>query len=114
MTNNREESKIFYQKVLGLPFDFEDAFGSVFKLKDASLRITESKGFVPSPHPILGWEVDDIKSSVQTITANGAKMDIYEGFGQDSLGIWHSPDEKSKLAWFKDIDGNVLCLMAKK
>ena len=77
MTNNRENSKLFYQSILGLEWESDDNFGTIFKLKNASLRITE-------------------------------------GFGQDSLGIQHSPDGKTKLAWLKDTDGNVLCLMEKK
>jgi hypothetical protein len=30
--------------------------------------------------------------------------------GQDELGIWSSPDGRTKLAWFADPDGNVLSL----
>jgi hypothetical protein len=35
---------------------------------------------------------------------------VYEGMGQDGLGIWTSPDGKGKVAWFNDPDGNVLSL----
>lgn len=37
-------------------------------------------------------------------------MTVYEGFGQDALGVWTSPDGKAKVAWFNDTDGNVLSL----
>ena len=114
MTNNRENSKLFYQSILGLEWESDDNFGTIFKLKNASLRITEVQNFSPSTHPILGWDVSDIVSTIQNINGKGVKMEIYEGFGQDSLGIWHSPDGKTKLAWLKDTDGDVLCLMEKK
>ena len=37
-------------------------------------------------------------------------MTVYEGMGQDALGVWSSPDGATKLAWFPDPDGNVLML----
>lgn len=112
MTSDRAKSKAFYQDVLGLELDFEDGFAAVFKLAGASLRITEIKDYKPSAYPALGWDVEDIASSIKDITSRGVKMTIYEGFGQDELGIWHSPDGKAKVAWFNDVDGNVLSLTA--
>ena len=84
MTNNRENSKLFYQSILGLEWESDDNFGTIFKLKNASLRITEVQNFSPSTHPILGWDVSDIVSTIQNINGKGVKMEIYEGFGQDS------------------------------
>ncbi len=57
-----------------------------------------------------GWEVPDMTRAVQALHAKGVVMTIYEGFGQDALGIWTSPDGKTKVAWFTDPDGNVLSL----
>lgn len=112
MTANRPASEDFYKNVLGLEFDFEDGFAAVFKLGGAILRITEIKAYKPSPHPALGWQVENIEETIKEIVAHGVKMTIYEGFGQDELGIWHSPDGKAKVAWFNDPDGNVLSLTA--
>ncbi len=111
MTSNREKSKDFYQNSLELPLESEDQYGSEFKLFESSLRITETNDFTPSPHPVLGWEVLNLKDTILSLNAKQIAMQIYEGFGQDSLGIWHSPDGKKKLAWFNDPDGNVICLI---
>ena len=62
------------------------------------------------PHPVLGWNVDDIAGAVEALTNNGVTFTIYEGMGQDALGIWTSPDGKAKVAFFTDPDGNVLSL----
>lgn len=35
----------------------------------------------------------------------------FEGFGQDEGGVWTSPDG-SRVAWFRDPDGNLLSLSA--
>jgi len=112
MTSDRTKSKAFYQDVMGLEFDFEDGFAAVFKLFGAILRITEMKSFVAASHSVLGWDVENIEDAIKDITSRGVKMTIYEGFGQDELGIWHSPVGKAKVAWFNDPDGNVLSLTA--
>ena len=40
----------------------------------------------------------------------GVKVEKYSFLEQDELGIWTSPDGTSKVAWFKDTDGNVLSI----
>lgn len=109
-TSNREASEAFFRDVLGLPFVADDGFAAVFNLTGAVLRITELQGFVAGPHPALGWSVDDIVRTMEMLIARGVTPTIYEGFGQDSLGIWTAPDGVAKVAWFNDPDGNVLSL----
>lgn len=62
------------------------------------------------PHPVLGWDVGDIRAAIEALRGKGIEFTIYEGFGQDELGVWTSPDGKAKVAWFADPDGNVLSL----
>ena len=62
------------------------------------------------PHPVLGWNVDNISSAVEALRDRGVVFTLYEGMGQDALGIWTSPDGQSKVAFFADPDGNVLSL----
>lgn len=64
----------------------------------------------PSAHPVLGWQVPDIEAAVEALAARGVDMNVYEGMGQDDLGIWTSPDGKAKVAFFNDPDGNGLSL----
>jgi hypothetical protein len=47
---------------------------------------------------------------VRALGAAGVAFTIYEGMGQDALGIWTSPDGAAKVAFFPDPDGNVLSL----
>ncbi|MCR5879196.1 VOC family protein [Phenylobacterium sp. J367] len=61
-------------------------------------------------HPVFGWNVEDIVGAVRDLQARGVALTIYEGLGQDELGIWTAPDGKAKVAWFADPDGNVLSL----
>ena len=46
----------------------------------------------------------------QALSAKGVKFQVYDGFGQDDLGIWNDPSGRVKLAWFLDADGNNLSL----
>jgi len=54
--------------------------------------------------------VSDIVSAVEDLNAQGVHCMAYDGFGQDELGIWSTPDGAAKVAWFADPDGNVLSL----
>jgi catechol 2,3-dioxygenase-like lactoylglutathione lyase family enzyme len=111
ITRDRLASEAFYGDVLGLIRAPGDDFAAVYDLGGAALlRITEVPDFVAGAHPALGWEVADIVAAMQALVEKGVTPTIYEGYGQDALGIWTSPDGAAKVAWFKDPDGNVLSL----
>ncbi|MDO9472062.1 MAG: VOC family protein [Caulobacter sp.] len=111
LTRDRAASTTWYAEVLGLPVvAADDGFASVLDLNGTLLRITQIDGYEASAHPALGWEVPDIAAVIGTLVSRGVTMTIYEGFGQDALGVWTSPDGKAKVAWFNDPDGNVLSL----
>jgi catechol 2,3-dioxygenase-like lactoylglutathione lyase family enzyme len=110
ITRDRAAAKKFYGEVLGFKFVSEDDFAAVFDLNGTMLRISTVKDFQPQPHTVLGWDVPDIVASVTALTAKGVKFNVYEGFGQDKLGIWNSPAGDAKVAWFLDPDGNNLSL----
>jgi catechol 2,3-dioxygenase-like lactoylglutathione lyase family enzyme len=103
-------SKAFYAGTLALPLGVQDDFATVYDLGTCILRVTEIAGFVAAPHPVLGWKVDDIAATVADLTTKGIAFTLYDGFGQDALGIWTAPDGVAKVAWFTDPDGNVLSL----
>ena len=100
----------FYEDVLGLPVMSEDDFAITFSLNGAPLRLTRVEGWAPHPHTVLGWLVDDISAAVSALRKRGVEFAIYEGFGQDALGIWRTPDGQNGIAWFHDPDGNNLSI----
>ena len=110
ITTDAAVSRHFYAETLTLPLGKQDDFAVVYDLGNTILRVTEVPGFVASPHPALGWRVDDIGATVTALSANGVAFTVYDGFGQDSLGIWTAPDGSAKVAWFPDPDGNILSL----
>lgn len=110
ITRDRKIAEPFYRDTLGLPFVHDDGFAAVFDLGGVPLRITEVPGQTPAAHPVLGWQVADIVATVTALRDRGVVFAIYEGMGQDDLGIWTAPDGKAKVAFFNDPDGNALSL----
>lgn len=108
--SNRERALEFYCGTLGLSVRSTDAFGDYLDLGGALLRMTAMPDHKPSPLPVLGWNVDDMKATAASVRARGVAFTVYEGMGQDEHGIWTSPDGATKIAWFADPDGNVLSL----
>ena len=99
----------FYRDTLGLPVVDSDDYGDNLELPGALLRLTAIADMKPHEHPVLGFDVTDIAATATDLKAAGVGMEIYEGWGQDALGILSSPDG-GKMAFFKDPDGNALML----
>ena len=100
----------WYRDVLGLELRSSDDFGDFLQFGGALLRMTVMPQWQASAHPVLGWNVPDIVATATALRDRGVKFAIYEGMGQDELGIWTAPDGGAKVAWFSDSEGNVLSL----
>ena len=104
---NSENSRAFYEGVLGLPFIGEDDFAMVFEANGVTVRAVKMKEFKPVPYTILGWEVSGIENVIRNLREKGVRFEVFGFFKQDELGIWTAPGG-AKVAWFKDPDGNLL------
>lgn len=108
---NREDGRAFYEGVLGVRHQSSDEVGDFHVFANgALLRLTPMPQFTPSPHPVIGWDVPDIRAAAEQLKAKGIAFTIYEGMGQDELGIWTAPDGRAKVAFFSDPFGNVLSI----
>lgn len=99
----------FYQNLLGLRFVSDDAFAIVFELNGNMIRLVRIEEFTPASYTILGWQVEDIESSVKELAAKGLAFQQYSFLEQSEEGIWAAPGG-AKIAWFHDPDGNTLSL----
>lgn len=106
----RGRALAFYCDTLGLELHSSDPFGDFIQLEGGLLRLTAMAEFKAGPHPVLGWNVRDVPSAVNSLRQRGITFTVYEGMGQDEQGIWTAPDGQVKVAWFADPDGNVLSL----
>ena len=107
---DRERGLGFYTDTLGLKLRSSDPFGDFLEVEGALIRLTALPDYKPGPHPLFGWNVADIEAAVRELRERGVAFTIYEGMGQDDLGIWRDPSGDAKVAWFPDPDGNVLSL----
>lgn len=109
VTTDSARSRAFYEGVLGLRVVSEDDFALVVDANGTTVRITKMKEWAPPGHTVLGWEVADVPSMVAALTERGVAFERYGFLEQDALGVWTAPGG-TRVAWFKDPDGNVLSL----
>jgi catechol 2,3-dioxygenase-like lactoylglutathione lyase family enzyme len=108
-TKDAARARVFYEDTLGLRFVSDDSFAIVMDANGTMLRIVRVGEFTPMPFTILGWEVNDIESSVIAIAGKGAQFSRYGFLEQSANGVWTAPGG-AKVAWFLDPDGNTLSL----
>jgi predicted enzyme related to lactoylglutathione lyase len=107
LTKDYDKARVFYESNLGFAFVSLDKFALVMKAGKSMIRIVKVPTFTPLQSTVLGWEVDDIETMVGWLTKRGVAFEKYPFVQDKERGIWSTPDG-SKVAWFKDPDGNVL------
>lgn len=105
------EAKRFYRDILGLTLLSEDDYALEFDSNGTLLRVITVPELTPHQFTAVGWNVKNIEAVIRALNAKGVYCEKYGFMEQDELGIWNSPGG-SKVAWFKDPDGNVLSLTA--
>jgi predicted enzyme related to lactoylglutathione lyase len=62
-------------------------------------------------HTIAQWHVDDIESEVHDLQAKGVVFEVYEDMpGVRWDGEIASIEGLGRAAWFKDSEGNIMCV----
>jgi catechol 2,3-dioxygenase-like lactoylglutathione lyase family enzyme len=102
-------AQAFYGDTLGLQLISDDPFALVFDLAGVPLRLQKLREFTPHAFTSLGWQVDDATSTIVALRARGVEFERYGFIEQDADGIWTAPGG-TRVAWFKDPDGNLLSL----
>ena len=107
LTKYYDKSRAFYEGNLGFEFVSLDQFALVMQAGKSMIRIVRVPTFTPLQSTVLGWQVGDIEVMVDWLTNRGVVFDKYPFVQDKERGIWTAPGG-SKVAWFKDPDGNVL------
>ena len=108
-TTKPEQAKIFYRDIIGLNLLSQDTYGMELDSNGMVLRINTVPEYTPHMFTILGWNVEEIAANIRSLNEKGIQFEKYPFLEQDELGIWTAPDG-TKVAWFKDPDGNLLSL----
>ena len=109
VTTDVTRARQFYENILGLRVLSDDPNAVVLDANGTVVRITRVRDFEPAPHTVLGWFVPDARAAVLQLGAAGVSFERFEEFTQDTLRICTFPDG-TKVAWFKDPDGNILSI----
>ncbi len=107
LTKDYEKARAFYEGNLGFEFMSLDQFALVMQAGKSMIRIVKVPTFTPLQSTVLGWQVGDIEVMVDWLTNRGVAFEKYPFVQDKERGIWSAPGG-SKIAWFKDPDGNVL------
>jgi catechol 2,3-dioxygenase-like lactoylglutathione lyase family enzyme len=102
-------SRDFYENILGLTVASEDDFAIVFDLGGTMMRMQKDVDFTPQPFTVLGWQVDDIASTMAELREKGVRFEQYPWMPEGSDGVMEFPGG-AKVAWFLDPAGNNLSL----
>lgn len=107
LTKDYDKARAFYEGNLGFEFVSQDQFALVMRAGKSMIRVVKVPTFTPLQSTVLGWEVGDIEAIVDALTKRGVVFDKHPFVQDKERGIWNAPGG-SKVAWFKDPDGNVL------
>jgi catechol 2,3-dioxygenase-like lactoylglutathione lyase family enzyme len=109
---NVEAAKKFYEGTLGLkPVPTEEAGVQAYKSGKADVLVYESQYAGTNKATAVTWAVDDVEGAVRDLKAKGIRFEHYDMPGTTRKGDIHGAG-KTKAAWFKDPDGNILAVVS--
>jgi predicted enzyme related to lactoylglutathione lyase len=103
----------FYAEKLGLTSqaEFEGVMLLYKTAGGTAFSIYETQYAGQAGHTIAQWHVDDVEAEVRDLKARGITFEQYDMPGVEwNDGIASMPRMMGKAAWFKDSEGNILCL----
>ena len=102
----------FYEGTLGLePIPTPEAGVLSYKSGKASLLVYESQYAGTNKATAVSWAVDDLEGVVRDLKARGVRFEHYDLPDTTRKGDVHGSG-KTRAAWFKDPDGNILALIS--
>jgi catechol-2,3-dioxygenase len=101
----------FYEGVLGLkPLPAEEQGVLVYESGGSKVIVYPSQFAGTNKATSATWEIEGIEDVVRDLKAKGVAFEHYDMPGVRRSGDIHDTG-RSKAAWFKDPDGNILALV---
>ena len=102
----------FYEDVLGLHDTIMEAdYAVVYKSGDSAIQVYPSQYAGTNQATAATWDVQDIAAVVEDLKSKGVSFEKFDMPAE--AGSWDGDvlvSENEKAAWFKDPDGNTLCV----
>jgi predicted enzyme related to lactoylglutathione lyase len=108
-----KRARAFYADTMGLTpiAEFEGVQLSYRTDGGTAFNIYETTFAGQAGHTIAQWHVDDIEAEVRDLKAKGVNFEVYADMpGVQWDGEIASIPGMGRAAWFKDSEGNILCL----
>ncbi len=105
-------AKKFYGDTLGLkPTPVPEPEVLNYKSGESTVLLYKSQFAGTNKATAVTWIVDDVEGTVKDLKAKGVAFEHYDFPGMTRKGDVHIAG-KSKAAWFKDPDGNILAVVS--
>lgn len=105
-------AKTFYGDTLGLkPTPVPEPEVLNYKSGNSTVLVYKSQFAGSNKATSVTWIVDDVEGTVKDLKAKGISFEHYDFPGMTRKGDVHVAG-KSKAAWFKDPDGNILAVVS--
>jgi predicted enzyme related to lactoylglutathione lyase len=109
-------AKAFYADTLGLKPAAEvgDAGMLIYRTDGGSMfSVYQTEYAGQAGHTIAQFHVDDVVAEARALQAKGVSFETYDMPGvewDDGVADMTGMDGMGKAAWFKDSEGNILCI----
>ncbi|MCU1537822.1 MAG: Glyoxalase/bleomycin resistance protein/dioxygenase [Humibacillus sp.] len=106
-----ERARAFYADALGLQPSSEMPGMLVYRLDGGStFSVYETEFAGTAGHTIAQWHVDDVVAEARALQAKGVQLEQYDMPGVEWDDGVASMQGMGQAAWFKDSEGNILCV----
>jgi catechol 2,3-dioxygenase-like lactoylglutathione lyase family enzyme len=107
-----ETARKFYEGTLGLkPVPTGETGVLSYQSGNATVLVYESQYAGTNKATAVTWAVENLEEMVRELKAKGIRFEHYDLPGTTRQGDVHGSG-KTKAAWFKDPDGNILALVS--
>ncbi|WP_129338231.1 VOC family protein [Cellulomonas endophytica] len=105
-------ARAFYEDTLGFTPSDEGVPGSVHYVAGpgTAFNVYETEFAGRAGHTIAQFHVDDLVAEVDELKRKGVGFEVYDLPGLEWDGEVATMPGMGKAAWFKDSEGNILCL----
>jgi catechol 2,3-dioxygenase-like lactoylglutathione lyase family enzyme len=106
-------AKKFYEGTLGLkPSPSPESEALNYRSGNSGVLVYRSQYAGTNKATAATWVSDDVEADVRALKAKGVQFEHYDFPGATLKGDVHLTG-KTKAAWFKDPDGNILALVSR-
>ncbi|MGA4542544.1 VOC family protein [Uniformispora flossi] len=107
---DRARAVAFYRDKLGIAVKEERAEDVTFTCGGTQFSMYETPYGGQAQHTLASWKVDDLDAAMKDLRGRGVVFEDYDFPGLKTVnGVAESP-EGGRAAWFRDSEGNVLCV----